>query len=304
MAKDCFEHQLKNNGPYRDFVQSIHPELGFDIKRPPFLPIELFKHHRVSCESSEEATFRSSGTTGIARSEHHVYDLSLYEELSVSHFEQVYGPLEQLHILALLPSYLENGDSSLVFMVDRFIARALPGSSFMLDRFDTMADQLRQIQQSNTPTLLIGVSYALLDLAAKTTMEIPSLTIMETGGMKGRRKEMTRNELHAELNSSFPMSSIHSEYGMTELLSQAYLGNDGVFHPAPWMKAYAVDISDPLNTLPAGQRGCLAFVDLANHHSCSFIQTQDIGIVNADGSFVVEGRLDRSDLRGCNLLYT
>ena len=304
MAELCFEHQLKNNAPYRDFVHSVHPDLAFDFGRPPFLPIELFKHHRVSCEPTEEVIFKSSGTTGAERSEHAVFDLGLYDELAIAHFEMRYGLLSKIKVLALLPSYLENGDSSLVHMADRFIAKAARGSGFVLSDPEKLKAELKLIQESGESCLLIGVSYALLDLADEVSLDIPSLTIMETGGMKGRRKEMTRVELHTQIKKSFPLSNIHSEYGMTELLSHAYFGDDGVFTPAPWMKAYTTDISDPLNTLPTGQRGCLAFIDLANYHSCSFIQTQDIGVVHDDGTFSVEGRLDRSDLRGCNLLYT
>lgn len=304
LASEAFEFQLKNNVPYGRFVQDVYRAEHLDLNTPPFLPIELFKHLRLSCSPHQEASFMSSGTSGIERSTHHVHDLSLYDALSTSHFEGLYGPLNEQVVLALLPSYIENGDSSLVYMVDRFIAKADPRSCFLLGQPEQLTETLLALKQEKKATVLFGVSYALLDTAEQVVVDFPELIVMETGGMKGRREEMTRSELHRAIKKGFPSSQIHSEYGMTELLSQGYMRDGHSFTPPLWMRAYTTEISDPLRILEPGKRGLLAFIDLANYHSCSFIQTQDIGIVKEDGTFSVEGRLDHSDLRGCNLLYT
>lgn len=304
MASEIFHFQRENNGPFGKFVNEVYRSSSLDLSAPPFLPIELFKHSRISCYPTEEATFKSSGTTAELRSEHHVADLNLYEALATQHFESHYGPLQDMVVLSLLPSYVENGDSSLVFMVDRFMQKADPRSQFVLHQPQRLLDMLSELQRSKQPTVLFGVSYALLDAAEQMNLDFPALTIIETGGMKGRRNELTRDALHAGIRQGFPTSKIHSEYGMTELLSQGYMQNGKSFTPPFWMRAFATDISDPLNVLDHGKRGLLAFIDLANYHSCSFIQTQDIGTVYSDRTFSVDGRLDNSDLRGCNLLYT
>ncbi|MEQ9187577.1 MAG: acyl transferase [Cryomorphaceae bacterium] len=304
MASEIFHFQRENNEPFGKFVNEVYRSSSMDLDSPPFLPIELFKNARVSCYPTEEATFKSSGTTADLRSEHHVADLGLYEALATRHFEALYGPLRDLVVLSLLPSYVENGGSSLVFMVDRFMRKADPGSQFVLHQPEILYPLLSELQQSKQPTVLFGVSYALLDAAEQFYLDFPALTIIETGGMKGRRIELTRDALHAGIRRGFPTSNIHSEYGMTELLSQGYMQHGKSFTPPFWMRAFATDISDPLNVLDHGKRGLLAFVDLANYHSCSFIQTQDIGTVYPDRTFSVDGRLDTSDLRGCNLLYT
>ena len=248
--------------------------------------------------------FKSSGTTGQTRSTHFVANQEWYRKVSQQHFESLYGKLDEWVVLALLPSYQENGESSLVFMAEHFIDQALDESGFVLHQPQQLIERLTTLQQRKQKTLLIGVSYALLDFADCQDIDFPELTIMETGGMKGRREELTREQLHSAIRKGFPSSAINSEYGMTELLSQAYSLDGSWFTPPPWMKAYIREISDPLNTLPDGRRGLLAFVDLANLDSCAFIQTKDIGVVNEHGQFKVEGRLDHSDLRGCNLLYT
>lgn len=304
LAGEIFDYQRKHNALYGRFVQGVFGNSSFNLDQPALLPIQLFKFARVSCHDTEETIFLSSGTTLSTRSQHPVYDLSLYERLSIQHFESIYGSLKDLVILALLPSYEEQGSSSLVFMVDRFILRADPRSKFLLHEPHLLKQTLSQLAEEKQPAVLFGVSYALLDFVELHKVEYPELILMETGGMKGRRKEMTRDELHAALKLGFPASRIHSEYGMTELLSQGYLNDQGRFIPPRWMKAFTSEISDPLRILGPGERGLLAFIDLANVHSCSFIQTQDIGIVQSDGTFSVEGRLDTSDLRGCNLLYT
>ena len=266
------------------------------------IPIELFKMYRISSKEQTEVAFKSSGTTSNNRSTHHVADIDLYKSLSLSHFEKHFGKVSDQVVLALLPSYLENGDSSLVFMVNHFIETSmLAASSFVT--LAECADSLKKLQKTNTPTVLFGVSFALLDLAEALKIDFPALTIIETGGMKGKRKEMTRVELHSQINGSFSQSKIESEYGMTELLSQAYT-TDGVwFRPPNWMRISITDVSDPFKTLPVGSRGLLAITDLANIYSCSFIQTRDVGVLNEFGCFTVEGRLDNSDIRGCNLLH-
>lgn len=297
-ASEVYNHQLKNNEIFARFVSGVNA----NDRASSYLPIELFKYYRVSCEPTEEAIFLSSGTTSDMRSKHHVFDLELYRTLSMRHFETLFGSLGNKIIYALLPSYQEQGDSSLIWMINEFMKASRPESQFVSDDFQTLASLLSN-QSSNDEVLLFGVSYALLDFAGDFSIDQPNLSIMETGGMKGRRSELTREELHIALQKSFPSSSISSEYGMTELLSQAYL-IDGKFSPPPWMQVVATNVSDPLEVLPPGKRGILAVTDLANYHSCSFIQTKDVGIVDDDGRFVVEGRLDHSDIRGCNLLYT
>lgn len=305
MSKEIFAHQLEYNAVYQEFVQRIGRKSAAHDFQPPFLPIELFKHHRVSTQPTEDIIFQSSGTTGQQRSQHPVYDTALYKTLSQQAFERLYGPLTDWVVLALLPSYLETGDSSLVFMVDSFIqASGHKESGFMLHQPETLKAALDQLRQRSQKTLLIGVSYALLDFAEQQSIDFPELCVMETGGMKGRRQELTREELHNALRSGFPSSPIHSEYGMTELLSQAYSQDGTWFQPPPWMRVYTTEISDPDRILPPNARGLLAFADLANVHSCAFLQTRDIGVVDERGLFTVEGRLDNSDIRGCNLLYT
>ncbi|MEX2596150.1 MAG: acyl transferase [Salibacteraceae bacterium] len=300
LVNEVFESQLNHNTVYRDFVQQLKG-MGF---KPPFLPVEAFKHYNLNQQKEADLVFMSSGTTQARRSKHAVYDAELYRRVTRHHFEAQYGAISDWTILALLPSYVENGDSSLVYMVDCFIELAHPDSSFVLHQPEELNNQLQQLKAQKRKTMLIGVSYALLDFAEEHHIDFPELIIMETGGMKGRREELIRATLHRRINRGFPNSEIHSEYGMTELLSQAYSSDGKWFHPPEWMLAYATDVSDPLTILPKGSRGLLAFIDLANYYSCSFIQTKDIGMVNQNGSFTIEGRMDNSDLRGCNLLYT
>ena len=300
MAMEIFELQRNSSSIFSEFIDQVK-----DVKPEPFpfLPIEAFKHHNIGTAEDGGAIFKSSGTSGSHRSSHNVADIELYKTLSQKAFEHLFGSLTDWTVLALLPSYLENGDSSLVFMVNHFINEARSNSQFVSDPqniFKLLASQ----KERNLPTLLIGVSYALLDLAAQHSFDWRGLSVMETGGMKGRKKELTRGELHRALQRGFPSSAIHSEYGMTELLSQAYAVEGEWFSAPPWMRVYTTSISDPFKILDPNQRVLLAFVDLANVHSCSFIQTRDIGIINSSGSFKVEGRLDNSDIRGCNLLYT
>lgn len=286
-------------GVYDNFLRQL-PQHASSF---PFLPIEAFKHERINAAASEEVTFMSSGTTGMQRSQHHVYDAGLYKTLSRIHFESHFGPLESLRILALLPSYQSAGNSSLVYMVNHFIECAAEGSAFMPTPA-SMAKALKQSETDGVPTLLFGVSYALLDLCEIYQSDSNHIQIIETGGMKGRRKEITRAELHGVLRIAFPNAKISSEYGMCELLSQAYTLDGEVFELPPWARVCVTEVGDPLNVLPHGRRGLLAFSDLANAYSCSFIQTRDIGIVADGRHFTVEGRLDHSDIRGCNLLFS
>jgi hypothetical protein len=300
MAMEFFERQRNSTSVYSDFIDRLN---GIKSEPFPFLPIEAFKHHRIGDDQNSNVVFKSSGTTGSNRSSHYVSDIEIYKELSQSAFEHLFGPLSDKTVLALLPSYLENGDSSLVFMVNHFIDVAASNSQFVSDPL-VIVTLLNSLKERDQPTLLIGVSYALLDMAERHSFDWSGLSVMETGGMKGRKKELTRGELHRALMLGFPSSSIHSEYGMTELLSQAYAVDGEWFSTPPWMRVYITSVSDPFHVLGPNQRGLLAFIDLANVHGCSFIQTRDIGIINSSGLFKVEGRLDNSDIRGCNLLYT
>ena len=271
-----------------------------DQYRP--IPIELFKSQTICTDLDGTTQFRSSGTTSSERSRHHVKDIDLYKRLSLSHFERLFGSIGNQAVIALLPSYLENGDSSLVFMVNHFIESSNVNASAFV-RLSECVDVLKKLEVDKTPTLLFGVSFALLDLAEMLCLDFPELVVIETGGMKGKRKELTRAELHFQIQQSFPKSRIESEYGMTELLSQAYTTDGKWFRPPGWMRVSITDVSDPFKVLPAGSRGLIAVTDLANIHSCSFVQTRDVGVLNEFGYFTVEGRLDNSDIRGCNLLH-
>lgn len=293
MASDIREYQQKNVAVFREFQKLTE-------KPNAYLPIELFKSHDIFSEQPK-TTFKSSGTTASVRSQHHVADLNLYETLSLRHFENIFGSIKGKPILALLPSYVENGDSSLVYMVNHFIEQSKNRDSGFVN-LESAKSVLKSLQ--NQQSFLFGVSFALLDLSELFELDFPELTIIETGGMKGKRQELTRTELHNNIQHAFPSSRIESEYGMTELLSQAYTTDGQWFKPPEWMRVEVTDISDPFTQMPVGSRGVLAFTDLANVYSCSFIQTRDIGVLNEFGYFKVEGRLDNSDLRGCNLLYT
>lgn len=295
------DFQIKNNPVYQAYSEhiGIRAENGF-----AFLPIRFFKSHRVSCHSSEEMVFTSSGTTGQQASRHYVYDLEVYRQSFLKGFTLAHGNAFNYCFLALLPSYLDRQGSSLVFMAQELIQKSRHDESgFFLNEYDTLLKRLKSLKARNVPTILLGVSFALLDFSAHYEIAFPQLSVMETGGMKGRGRELVREELHQVLKEAFHVEAIHSEYGMTELLSQAYARADGIFRCPPWMRVTALDISDPLSPLPPGRRGRLAIIDLANIDSCAFIATDDIGVVRSDGSFTVEGRIDHSDVRGCNLLY-
>ena len=305
MCLNVFHFQSEENPVYGEYLARLRvdPEEVTRIEEIPFLPIELFKSRKILSGKSEgtEIIFSSSGTTGALTSKHHVSKLNIYERSFSAAFARLYGSPSDFRILALLPSYLERTGSSLIYMVDKLIKDSdHPDSGFFLADFD----RLRRILSTKTErqTLLIGVSFALLDFIEEKRVNPENTIVMETGGMKGRRKEITREELHAQLQRGFGLDCIHSEYGMTELLSQAYSQGKGIFHCPPWMKVIARDPNDPLTILPSGHSGGLNVIDLANIHSCSFIATSDLGRVHHDGSFEILGRFDYSDLRGCNLM--
>ncbi|MCA1752338.1 MAG: acyl transferase [Flavobacteriales bacterium] len=306
-ALDVFAFQYRENAVYREFCDHLGRTPGAvkSVRHIPFLPVELFKTHRVSAFPAKKAplTFRSSGTTGQIPSQHHVQVPALYEKAYREGFHRFYGDPKDYRILALLPGYLERSDSSLVHMVAGLIADSgHPDGGFFLDDIDRLR-ALLQKPESRT-TLLIGVSFALLDLAESTPLSLQNTVVMETGGMKGRRREITRAELHERLKSGLGVDTVHSEYGMTELLSQAYAKNAGRFATPPWMQLQIRDVNDPLSPSPEGRSGAINVVDLANLYSCSFIATSDLGRTLADGTVEVLGRTDFSDVRGCNLMVS
>ena len=306
LALKIFKHQFENNPVYRSFCDLLykHPSDVRSINDFPFLPIHFFKSHNVlSNINTVEKTFSSSGTTGSITSKHHVTDLNIYKESFTKGFECFYGSIEDYVILALLPSYLEREGSSLIYMVEDFIKTSKhPESGFYLNNLSELNETLTALDKKGKKILLIGVSFALLDLVESYQFQLKNTVIMETGGMKGRRKELVRDELHTILKQGFGVNTIHSEYGMTELLSQAYSKGNGVFECPKWMKILTRDTEDALTILPQQQNGGVNVIDLANINSCSFIATQDLGKVHLDGTFEIIGRFDNSDIRGCNLM--
>ena len=306
VALTVFKHQFENNKVYRSFCDLlyVHPSDVNSVAEIPFLPIQFFKTREVlSTQEPVQESFTSSGTTGSTTSTHHVTDLSVYEESYLRGFYHFYGAIENYTVLALLPNYLERQGSSLVYMVHDLIAKSTkPESGFYLDNHDALAEKLERLDTAGEKVLLIGVSFALLDLVERHQFRLKNTIIMETGGMKGRRKELIRSELHELLSEGFGVSHIHSEYGMTELLSQAYSKGNGTFDCPSWMSVVTRDTEDALTILPKGQSGGLNIIDLANYNSCSFIATQDLGKVHANGAFEIMGRFDNSDIRGCNLM--
>ena len=306
VALEVFAHQFKNNRVYRSFCDLlyIHPSDVKTIEEIPFLPIAFFKNRKVLSSLDEiEEVFSSSGTTGTTTSKHFVTDVSYYTKSYLKGFQQFYGDIKDYTILALLPNYLERKGSSLIYMVDDLIRKTNNiESGFYLNNLDELARKLKELNEANKKVLLIGVSFALLDLVEKYNFDLKNTIVMETGGMKGRRKELIRTELHDILQKGFGVEEIHSEYGMTELLSQAYSKGNGVFNTPPWMKILTRDTEDALTILPKNKNGGINIIDLANYNSCSFIATQDLGKVFDDDSFEVIGRFDNSDIRGCNLM--
>ncbi len=303
---DVFKLQFNTIPVYHDFVSALNlnPDQIIHYKDIPFLPVEFFKTHNIiEDQAFADVIFYSSGTTGTKTSKHYVQDVQIYEDSYLNGFEHFYGDVKDICILALLPSYLEREGSSLIYMVEDLIKKSEhPQSGFFLHNHTDLFKTLNLLKSKNQKTLLIGVTYALLDFIEKHPIDFPDLYVMETGGMKGKRKEMVREELHQTLCAGFGIKKIHSEYGMTELLSQAYSKGDGIFECPPWMKMIARDTNDPLSMLENGKTGGINVIDLANVHSCSFIATQDLGKTYPDGTFEVLGRFDNSDIRGCNLM--
>ncbi len=307
VALHVFEYQFRNNPVYNKYVLNLKKDLGLitHYRQIPFLPIEFFKSREVVCGEVTEKTlcFSSSGTTGQITSKHYVNDVTIYESSFTKGFELFYGKPSEYCILALLPNYLERTGSSLVYMFDKLIKESEhPHSGFYLNNLSELKDTIDKLKQTGQKTILLGVTYALLDLAEMGVELSEHFIVMETGGMKGRRKELLKEELHAVLKNAFKVSSIHSEYGMTELLSQAYSKGNGSFECPPWMKILVRDMNDPFSYVKSSKGGGINVIDLANIHSCSFIETKDLGKINQDSHFEILGRFDNSDIRGCNLM--
>jgi phenylacetate-coenzyme A ligase PaaK-like adenylate-forming protein len=306
VAIEVFRFQYAHSYIYNQWCRQLGVRLSAVKKLDdiPFLPVEFFRNHKITSTQHEaQVVFTSSGTTSSMTSKHFVADVSLYEESYLSAFRRFYGEPEKYVILALLPSYLERSGSSLVYMAEGLIKKSgHPESGFYLHDFERLRNSLELLKQKKTPTLLIGVTYALLDMADAFPIDFPQLIVMETGGTKGRRKEMVRSEVHQKLMQGFGVEVIHSEYGMTELLSQAYSLGWGMFECPPWMRVLIRDMNDPFAYVDSGRSGGINIIDLANLYSCSFLAVQDIGRLSDDGRFEVLGRFDNSQLRGCNLM--
>ena len=306
LAFDIFNYQSRYNILYKDYLErlGIKVEHVKHLDEIPFMPIEFFKSFKVLTGVEDvQLVFQSSGTTGPETSKHFIHDIILYQQSFRKCFELFYGSTESWCILALLPSYIEREDSSLIRMMKHLTSSNNdPRSGFYLHNISDLAINLRQLKKENKKTMLFGVTFALLDFAEVHGFSFPELTLMETGGMKGRKKEMVREEVHTVLCKAFGVDQVHSEYGMTELLSQAYSSGRGIFQTPPWMKVLIRDVGDPFSYTNTGITGGLNIIDLANLDSCSFIATQDLGKKFEDDSFEVLGRFDYSDVRGCNLL--
>jgi phenylacetate-coenzyme A ligase PaaK-like adenylate-forming protein len=306
-ALALFRFQAEHSPVYREYIRvlGVDPSTVDRISGIPFLPIRFFKTHRITTTAFDPALlFESSGTTGTVNSKHWVRDPAVYEESFLKGFRHFYGPPEDWCVLGLLPSYLERRHSSLVYMVEELVKRSgHPASGFYLYEHERLAQELVRLEQMAQPTLLIGVTFGLLDFADQYSLKLNHTVLMETGGMKGRREEWTRQRVHELLKERFGVQSVHSEYGMTELLSQGYSKGEGIFQPVPWLKVYIREEDDPFVIRKEG-KGVLNIIDLANVYSCAFIGTEDMGTVYGDGSFEVLGRLDNSDIRGCSLMLT
>ena len=303
IAMEVFHYQLKNCSVYRDYVHLLNRQNAKSLEEIPFLPIEFFKTNEIYCgqKSDKDILFLSSGTGNSIRSKHIVRDIKLYESSFRASYLKFFGAISNHVILALLPNYQEQGNSSLVYMVDTLISDS--GnilSGFLLNEPEEIEIRYKKACASGKKVVIFGVSYALLDLAEKN-INLSEAIIIETGGMKGRRKEISKKSLHLELMKGLNVSFVSSEYGMTELLSQAYSFEDGIFSCPPWMKVLFREVHDPLTLIEGSGKGAINVIDLANIHSCSFIATQDLGR-NVPGGFILEGRMEQSDLRGCNLM--
>ncbi|WP_010178977.1 LuxE/PaaK family acyltransferase [Aquimarina agarilytica] len=303
---EVFKYQYEHTIVYQRFCNllGVSKKSVKELSQIPYLPIEFFKKQKVLVGNAEaQLVFSSSGTTGQQTSKHYVPDIKLYQESYLKGFYFFYNNIEDYCVLALLPAYLERKGSSLVYMVNDLIQKSKhPQSGFYLNDLKALVNTLKVLESKKQKTLLIGVSFALLDLAEQFSLKLKYTTVMETGGMKGRRKEMIRQELHQQLQNGLGVNEIHSEYGMTELLSQAYSMGNGVFTCPPWMRITTRNTENPLEPVPFGKTGGINVIDLANVHSCSFIATQDLGKIFENQSFEILGRFDHSDIRGCNLM--
>jgi len=306
LALEVFQFQANENPVYAAYLKAlgIHTKEIRELWQIPFLPIGFFKTHKVLCKKAKPVLlFESSGTTGTETSKHYVADPDFYKVVSQKIFEQFYGLLKEFSIFALLPSYLERSNSSLIYMVEHFSSLASEDSGFYLNEFDTLLEKIQEAKNSKKRLLLIGVTFALLDLAEKYEIDLSSVIVMETGGMKGRRREMIREEVHSILKSAFNLQKVHSEYGMTELLSQFYSKGEGRFLEPKWAKVLSREVNDPFSKENLRETGIINVIDLANIDSCCFIETRDLCKQSSnDQYFEVKGRLDHSDVRGCNLL--
>ena len=306
VALAVFRYQYEEVEIYRLYCDSLkrNPSSVNSLDTIPFLPIEFFKSHAVMAkDKSAQKVFESSGTTGQISSKHAVADLILYERSFEKCFGQFYGDVSEYVILALLPSYLERDNSSLVYMAKRLIEQSNQNASgFFLHDFEKLYDWLDVLKNGKRKVMLLGVTFGLLDFTDKYKIDFTDLIVMETGGMKGRRKELTREEVHMQLRTAFGVKHIHSEYGMTELLSLAYSQGNGVFNSPAWMKVLVRDMYDPLVLQKENTTGGVNVIDLANLYSCSFIATGDLGKAKPDGSFEILGRMDSAEIRGCNLM--
>ena len=307
LALELFHWQAQQNPIYRTYLSylKINPATIKNIEQIPCLPIEFFKYHRVLSGNHAKAlqVFESSGTTGQTRSKHYEPDVAWYHNVCYSIFNQQWGKIQDFHIFALLPSYLERQNASLVSMADYFIRQSQSShSGFYLNDFPRLVDEMEKARKTERKVLILGVTFALLDLAEQFVLDWPEVIIMETGGMKGRRKELTRAEVHQIITKKLRVSAVASEYGMTELLSQAYAKQAGQFSSPHWMKVLIRDIYDPFTYLENGKQGGVNVIDLANVDSCAFIETKDLGRILQEGYFEVLGRYDNSEIRGCNLM--
>lgn len=303
---EIFNYQFEKNTIYREFCRLTgknpsNIRSSFEI---PFLPIQFFKTHKIiSSNQPIKKTFYSSGSTKNNLSKHHIIDLKLYEDCFFKIFMDFYGSPSQYNIIALLPTYLENKNSSLIYMVNKLIEKSEnKHSGFYLDNYKELKEKLLYLEEGDKKTILFGVSYALLNLIDFHKFKLKKTIIIETGGMKGKRKELIKSELHQMLKIGFGVKNINSEYGMTELISQAYSIHNEKFKSPPWMKIYIRESEDPMNIKTNNKSGGINIIDLANYNSCSFIATDDLGKLDKDGNFEILGRLDNSDQRGCNLL--
>jgi len=305
IAFEVFQFQYINNNIYKsycDLLKKTPSNIG-DISGIPFLPISFFKSHSVMCTKKYDKVFHSSGTTNENLSKHYVSDINIYEQSFLKNFIDNYGDPKDYVILGLLPNYMENENSSLIYMVNNLIELSESNDSgFFLKEYDFIIEKMKSLARENKKIILIGVSYALLDLTESKNLNFENTIIIETGGMKGRRREMIKKELHETLKERTGLKKIHSEYGMTELLSQAYSKGDGIFSCPNWMRVYIRDINDPNFLYSNNKSGGINIIDLANINSCSFIATEDMGSLHKNGNFEIMGRIDHTDTRGCNLL--